>query len=350
MSGPTAASPATPSRQSTPPPGSTSPSSPTPRRRTSRIGIPYYASDDYITKLAQLFKYGSDGVNPYTSRQTNPVFPPLDPGRKLYFEYSNEIWNYVYPTTAQNVTDTEAEVAAGDPHHLAYAPGNRYELGWRRVGWLVLRTSNIFRSVFGDAEMMTRVRPVLARQLVNYDTYDQPLNYLNAVFGKRNAYGNPGHPISYYLYGIAGAPYFSTADADVGRQDLTVDTIFPSIEIHLATVIYPAVDRLVSKAAKWGIVPLGYEGGQGLVPQQGSGAAKLAAQMDPRMTTTTLEVLDYWTTAGGGVLNYYTLASQWGSHGYWGLSTDITSEATPKWDAIKKAARRSGKEGAAHGR
>ncbi len=68
------------------------------------------------------------------------------------------------------------------------------------------------------------------------------------------------------------------------------------------------------------------------------------------MTTATLEVLDYWTTAGGGVLNYYTLASQWGSHGYWGLSTDITSEATPKWDAIKKAARRSGKEGAAHGR
>ncbi len=41
------------------------------------IGIPYYASDDYITKLAQLFKYGSDGVNPYTSQQTNPVYPPL---------------------------------------------------------------------------------------------------------------------------------------------------------------------------------------------------------------------------------------------------------------------------------
>ncbi len=36
------------------------------------IGIPYYASDDYITKLAQLFKYGSDGVNPYTSPRQAP--------------------------------------------------------------------------------------------------------------------------------------------------------------------------------------------------------------------------------------------------------------------------------------
>ncbi|MEI9984560.1 MAG: hypothetical protein WDN69_15960 [Aliidongia sp.] len=38
-----------------------------------------FASDDYVTKLAQLLAYGSDGVNPYTSPQADPVYPPLTP-------------------------------------------------------------------------------------------------------------------------------------------------------------------------------------------------------------------------------------------------------------------------------
>ncbi|HSM93637.1 MAG TPA: hypothetical protein VLT47_12195, partial [Anaeromyxobacteraceae bacterium] len=304
-------------------------------RKDVWIAIPYYASDAYITRLAQLFKYGSDGVNPYTSPQANPVYPPLDPDRKVYFEYANEIWNSVYPTTAQNVADAQAEVAAGDPHHLAYVAGNKHELGWRRVGWLILRTSDLFRSVFGDAEMMTRIRPVLARQFVYRDTFNQPLNYLQAVYGPGNAYGNPGYPISHYLYGIAGAPYVNVLSADIGREDLTVDGVFASMQSYLDTVIKPGITWLTAKARELGVAAVAYEAGQHLLPSQGSAASKLAAQMDPRMATLSLSVLDAWAAAGGGVLNYYSLCSAWGTYGYWGLSPDITSEATPKWDAVK---------------
>ena len=42
------------------------------------INIPSNASRDYINKLADLFAYGSDGVNPYTSPQSNPVWAPLE--------------------------------------------------------------------------------------------------------------------------------------------------------------------------------------------------------------------------------------------------------------------------------
>jgi hypothetical protein len=57
------------------------------------INVPHLASDDFVTKLAQLLRYGSDGSNPYTSPQANPVFPPLQPGLRVYLEYSNEIWS-----------------------------------------------------------------------------------------------------------------------------------------------------------------------------------------------------------------------------------------------------------------
>ena len=49
------------------------------------INVPALATDDYVTHLAQLFKYGSDANgNVYTSTQSNPVHPPLNSNLHLY--------------------------------------------------------------------------------------------------------------------------------------------------------------------------------------------------------------------------------------------------------------------------
>jgi fibronectin type 3 domain-containing protein len=58
------------------------------------INVPRFASNSYITNLANLFKYGSDGTNPYTSTQASPVYPPLNSGLHVYVEYGNELWNF----------------------------------------------------------------------------------------------------------------------------------------------------------------------------------------------------------------------------------------------------------------
>ncbi len=58
------------------------------------INIPSNASLAYITDLADLFAFGSDGVNAYTSPQADPVWAPLNSNLKVYIEFSNEIWNY----------------------------------------------------------------------------------------------------------------------------------------------------------------------------------------------------------------------------------------------------------------
>ncbi|MDW8344849.1 MAG: hypothetical protein RMM51_10205 [Verrucomicrobiae bacterium] len=57
------------------------------------ITVPHMATDDYVIKLARLLRYGSDGVEPYSSPQSNPVYPPLAAGRRVFVEYSNEIWS-----------------------------------------------------------------------------------------------------------------------------------------------------------------------------------------------------------------------------------------------------------------
>src|SRR5690606_30558082 len=60
------------------------------------ICVPHKADDDFITKLAQLVRYGSDGNLPYTSGDWNDpskVHKGLNPELKVYVEYSNEVWN-----------------------------------------------------------------------------------------------------------------------------------------------------------------------------------------------------------------------------------------------------------------
>lgn len=66
------------------------------------VCIPETANDVYITKLAQLIAYGSDGHEPYKSPQANPVYPPLNSNLKVYVEYSNEVWNVGFQAWHQN--------------------------------------------------------------------------------------------------------------------------------------------------------------------------------------------------------------------------------------------------------
>src|SRR5207237_867767 len=82
----------------------------------------------------------------------------------------------------------------------------------RLMAKAAMRVSDSFRSVFGDAAMMTQVRPVLAGQIANNGSYDG-LGYLAA----RHLGG------SHYLYGIAGAPYIDIADEGAA---LSEDQIF----------------------------------------------------------------------------------------------------------------------------
>ncbi len=296
-----------------------------------------YALDqaDYVTKLAQLFRYGSDGVNPYTSPQANPVYPPLNANLKLYVEWSNELWNGLFAQNAFLDRQAQAAIAAHDPDLCHDGTTDKWTVIPRLMAKGGMRASEAFRAVFGDAAMMSRVRPVMAGQVVNTGTY-YGLGWLDDRHGGS----------ARYFYAMAGAPYIDIAHESAA---LSVDQLFAEMTTYRTQELGRALTSFRDYATAHGLKLLTYEGGQTLYPALGNAANKRAAQTDPRMKAQVVALLEAWRAAGCETFFYYDLAGGWSNAGFWGLAPDIgydidadagypTSEAYPKWGAVKQFA------------
>ena len=108
------------------------------------VTVPHLATADFITKMAQLFRYGSDGVNPYTNDVANPVYPPLNTNLVIYVEYSNEIWNTLLGETFW--AQAQANALGITPQQFV---ARRFCDTWR-----------IFQTVFGGTSRLVRVAAV----------------------------------------------------------------------------------------------------------------------------------------------------------------------------------------------
>ncbi len=110
------------------------------------ICVPHLATDDFVRKLAQLIRYGSDGVNPYDHVVANPVYAPLEAGRRVYVEYSNEIWSGGWSFAQGDWAQAQADaLGIGKPEFNA----RRFSQVWR-----------IFQEVFGGADRLVRTAAV----------------------------------------------------------------------------------------------------------------------------------------------------------------------------------------------
>jgi hypothetical protein len=340
--------------------------------------------------MAQVLRYGSDGINPYTSEQTSPppIFAPLKPTLNLYVEHGNEIWNGGYGYWAnENYDLNQAEIAAGDPHHTTYttSDSNTWGYSWRRTGWLAVRQSLIFREVFGDAAMMTRVRPILATQHVRYATTGEPLYYIRDVwghgfnssvaYGSVNQYGNVAHPANYYIYALATAVYFPDGNGSLNVSSATamIDSVVTELNNPAQGTLLPAITWNFNIATSLGLKYVAYEGGANLIPDlmpgSMSGRATPATVENARLANydpvqgahmganidagTGLPLADQssylygrafseWAKAGGGLFMHFTLGSGAGGGGMFGLcppsaesDSDPRLETGPKWEAVK---------------
>ena len=348
------------------------------------ITLPFWADDDYIRKVAQVLRYGSNGITPYTSAHASPEFAPLKPNLNLYVEHGNEIWNSGagYPAN-ENHTVSNSEIVAKDPHHTTYCTSSSSTWGysWRRVGWLAVRQSLIFREVFGDAAMMTRVRPILATQHVRYATTSEPLYYVRDVWGQGyntkvayggvNEFGNVAHPVNYYVYALATAPYFplSNTPLNVSSATAMIDSVIAELNNTASGAILPATIWNYNIATSLGLNYVAYEGGANLIPELMTGGATAATIENARLASydpiqgarmganidagTGLPLADQsnyiygrvfaeWAKAGGGLFMHFTLGEAAGGSGTFGLcppsaqsGSDPRLETGPKWGAIK---------------
>jgi hypothetical protein len=132
--------------------------------RNMWINIPHLATADYITRLAKLIRFGSDGVNPYDAVNANPVFPPLNSNLKVYVEFSNEIWSSGFSFPQGNWAQEQAveEGLATDLNDFA----GRARFTARKFS----DTWNIFQSVFGGTTRLVRVAAVFTANM----SYTEP--------------------------------------------------------------------------------------------------------------------------------------------------------------------------------
>ena len=308
------------------------------------INIPVRATDAYIKNVALMFAYGSDGVNPYTSPQANPVYPPLNANLRVYVEYSNEVWNSGSAFTqfgdncqaaSDELTNTSGNSALNWDKTWNNTPfslsGTNSSWNWnmcsRHTVKRSVEISNIFRSVFGDSAMISRIRPVFMSQLGNagaalFDGTKMMLDYYDNMGG--NNVTVPHSP-NYYFYGAGGSGYYNPS-ASVS----TVDAIFtdPGMTPAGFAKVLQEDAKLV---AAMGLKRVAYEGGPSL-DKTGGARDVLSAQAinDPRMKSAVVNMHNAWSSNGGELLVYLSATGDY----QWGFTPDVHNLSTPKLLAI----------------
>lgn len=272
------------------------------------INVPHKADDAYVAELAALLR------------------DTLDPKRKVYLEYSNEVWNWSFSQSQWNLQAAKAEVEAGGSDLNYDNVDNDGYWAARRIAKRLIQMSQIFKSAFGEGRYAAQVRPVLAYQVAWPDLW-----LWEALQYTADVWGSP----SQYFYAAAGAPYFNMGDFQ-HTEGLTKDQVLDALS---ASVESYATSRWLEKAAAWtkfhGLRMLAYEGGPDTFGP-GSIQAKRAAGHDPRMQTICQRYLNIWFGYGFDTFMWFVAgATGWDTqYGTWGLAEDMTQPNTPKTLAI----------------
>lgn len=290
------------------------------------INIPPAASDDYVQKLALALRYGTDGTNPYTSYQAHPVYPPLDADLRVYVEYANEIWNTAYGfysfRVIYDVADSMINPSVQTNHPLVkFAPKTNgvpdiYQLVYIYPAYRLAVISDIFRSVYGDASMMNRVRPVLMTQQGNAnDTLRLALNWIDAYAKSNN------RTVNSYFYGAGGSAYYGSG-VDISEANRGNAAVYFSGTYDTQGISNMELDALW--AASFGLKRIAYEGGPSLdyYTQEQADAINL----DPRMKNLVVNTHNAWSAMGGDLLVYYTVVGP----SSWNFANDISNLDTAK--------------------
>jgi FG-GAP-like repeat len=277
------------------------------------FNLPHLATDEYITQFASL------------------VYQRLAGDRKVYVEFSNEMWNWSFTqiqyaigqgrTTWPSILDTDYTFA---------------------LNWYAMRTSQmceIWKKIWGrDA---SRAICVMGSQAANASVSRSMLNC--SLWSQAPCSSNHG------IAALAIAPYFGsggvssawTSDPDGGLDKLFTEVLQGGVNPngYPGGMIKQAIDWVTSQktvANSYGLDLIAYEGGQHFVNSNDTALTNLyvAANRDPRMGTAIATYLQKWRAAGGSLLSYYLDIGTYTKWGSWGALENVMQTNSPKYDAL----------------
>ncbi len=260
--------------------------------------LPVGADDDYIRQLANLV------------RDTYTV-----PNGKIYWEYTNEAtWNG--GTLQHHMQDLAALEAAVNDVIDYDGETDTNVLTARYYAKRALEMSAIWREVWGDSDMMTRVRPVLSGQL-GYDCQcTWGLAFLHNYYNNGDGgYVPEPHPVNYYFYGCGGSHYTGD-DPDAVREGYSEIEKFEAHEEEEACI-----------ARMYGLKRCAYEGG----------VWTDANDYDlPRIEDAMVLYHQLWDKYDGDVLTYYVTTGGEENGRALGFTLDSFNLDTPKFNALNQ--------------
>lgn len=285
------------------------------------FNIPHQATDDYIRKFAEY------------------VRDHLDPKLTAYVEFSNEVWNWIFPQSHYAVDQAAARWGNVDG-------------GWMQ--WYGMRTAQmaqIWKSVFGTESK--RLKTVMSTQTGWKGLEDYALNTPEWVkegnepaWKSVDAYAITG----YFSGGLGAAENAATVkswlnDPDGGFakaiQQLRSGGLLPSDDSIADTIANFRYHANVAAGHQLQLVA--YEGGQHIVSGGNlSGGADdpqlsnffVALNRRPEMQQLYQELLAGWKGAGGTLFNHFVDVGKPGKYGSWGALENLLQTTSPKYAAL----------------
>jgi hypothetical protein len=308
------------------------------------LNVPTLADDNYVRHMAELVK------------------AQLDPDRKAYFEYSNEVWNWGFK--ASHIAQHEGnrlwgKDANGDGRIDDDDKAENYGPGW--LTWYGLRSAqvaSVVKQVFAGADRK-RVMTLLSCQTGWTDTSNAVLDGVGRAKLGTVAELFDAFAITTYFGGDIGrqksGPDLETLLGWARGGEAGMAAAFAHLRsgsgMSIASPLsnLPKTYQFFSKLAAANKLKLvAYEGGAHLTAQsiprdQSAEIVDFIKRLmnDPRMGDLYKQMIADFGAAGGSELVAYNDIGTANIYGYWGVLDSVYQDGSPRYDALKAAAERA---------
>jgi hypothetical protein len=275
--------------------------------------MPHLADDDFVRQFATLVKQ------------------KLEPERKVYVEYSNEVWNGQFQ---------QSRWAGEQGIQLKFAE-KPWEAAWKFTGYRSKQVFKIWEEVFGGTDRLVRCLPT---QAANAYVSERVVEFQDA-YQSADA--------------LAIAPYMTCNVPEKGDKLTAAEvekwTVDQAMDFMEQTSL-PETEKWLAEqkktADKFGLKLVCYEAGQHMVGVVGGenneAMMKLfhEANRSERMGKLYEKYYAAWEAAGGDLLCNFSSISNWSKWGSWGLMEYYDSKPSeyPKFVSTMNWAKKLGQK------